>query len=132
MSINDYSEDEDYYSQGFEKKGVVSIWVGLNDRSNEPDADTLQDLCGVGYYRSSDQEGNCFNFEDVGLDKLLIDLSYSKSFLSDALVAAKNKGISSARWVTLQYDFDYNPKKIHRKIADDPVFIGSFYYSTAE
>lgn len=132
MSRNDYSEDDDYYSQGFEKNGVVSLWVGLSDRSTAPDVDTLQDLCGVGYYRIDDQEGNCFNFEEVDLSKLLIGLSYSNSFLSNALTAAKNKGITSARWVTAQYEFEYNPEKVIRPIANDPTFIGAFNYSVAE
>ena len=46
-----------------------------------------------------------------------------------ALAAAKAKGIEKARWVTVQYDFDYDPTKILRKIADDPIFIGSSPYS---
>ncbi len=132
MSKNDYSEDDDYYSQGFEKNGVVSLWVGLGDRSSEPDVDTLQDLCGVGYYKIDDQEGNCFNFDEVDLYNLLKGLSYSDSFLSEALAAAKNIGITNARWVTAQYEFEYNPEKVTRPIAEDPTFIGVFNYSSVE
>lgn len=80
MAIRDYSDDEDYYSQGFEKEGVVSIWVGLEGRGNESNVDTLQDLCGVGYCNIDNQESNCFAFELVDLEKLFGDLSYSDFF----------------------------------------------------
>ena len=128
----DYSDDEDYYSQGFERKGVVSVWFGLNDRSNEPDADTLQDLCGVGYYKVSDQEGNCFDFKFVDIEELLSDLSYSESFLDGVVKAAKNKKVETARWVTVQYDFAYAPERVKRKIEEDPIFIGVFPYSDTD
>ena len=53
MALHDYvSTDEvDYYGQGFESDGVVSVWAGVSDLSDAPDSlDILQDLCGVGYY----------------------------------------------------------------------------------
>lgn len=129
MARIDYSEDDDYYSQGFACEGVVSIWIGLLGDEVDSGADTLQDLCGVGYYRLDDQESNCFDFEIVGVDKLLVDLSYSKSFIANAIEAARKLGIFEARWLTAQYDFDYDPSKVSRPIASDPVFIGSFTYS---
>ena len=93
MPIKDYSEDDDYYSQGFEEDNVVSIWVGLTDDSNDPEElDVLQDLCGVGYYELSDQEGNCFDFKNSSLKDLLLEMSYSKSFIEEALNTAKGKG----------------------------------------
>lgn len=132
MARKDYSDEDDYYSQGFEREGVVSIWIGLLGDEVDSGVDVLQDLCGVGYYRLDDQENNCFDFEIVGVDKLLGGLSYSKSFLASAVDAARKKGLSEARWVTVQYDFDYDPSKVLRPIAADPVFIGSFTYSEDE
>lgn len=130
MPLRDYSEDSDYYTQGFEKAGVVSIWVGVNDAFNDSEElDVLQDLCGVGYYELHNQESNCFDFQVVPLKQLLEEMSYSDSFLEKALSSALRKGIDKARWVTLQYDFNYDPKQVRRVVKNDPVFIGSFPYS---
>ncbi|WP_222616544.1 hypothetical protein [Undibacterium umbellatum] len=67
LARKNYTENNDYYSQDFEKQGVVSLWLGLTDRSLAQDVDTLQDLCGVGYYQLSGQESNSFNYEHVDL-----------------------------------------------------------------
>ncbi|HGJ9256833.1 TPA: hypothetical protein ACJ829_000424 [Acinetobacter baumannii] len=48
MSLNAYSDDNDYYNQGFEKEGIVSIWAGILGEDVDPDLDILRDLCGVG------------------------------------------------------------------------------------
>lgn len=128
MAIRDYSEDDDFYEQGFHKEGSVSIWAGLRV-DDEPDLDVLQDLCGVGYYRLSDQEHYNLGFELVELRELLQPLSYSKSYLEAAIAAAVHRGVGKARWVTVQYDFEYDPSRVLRPIASDPVFIGVFSYS---
>lgn len=129
MSLRDYSDEDDFYSQGLEHDGFVSIWVGFKDDSEDPDGlDVLQDLCGVGYYDLSKQEGNCFDFKSVSVKLLLEEMSYSESFMKAALAAAEAKGLSEALWVTLQYDFEYDPSKVKRKIHDDPIFLGAFPY----
>ena len=133
MSVKDYSETEDYYSQGFEKDDVVSIWVGLLDNSEDShDVDVLQDLCGVGYYDIANQDSNSFDFQSVPLKDLLKDMSYSSSFIEQALAKAKEKGLTNARWVTLQYDFAYDKKNVSRAVASDPVFLGVFSYEEDE
>lgn len=129
MARRDYSNDDDFYSQGFEKKGVVSIWIGTKDRSTERDIDTLQDLCGIGYYRLSDQERNALGQEAGDLGRLLNDLSYSSSFLDQAVFEARSKGVERARTVIAQYDFAYDPTKVSREIDVDPLFLGVFDYS---
>jgi hypothetical protein len=129
MARLDYSEDEDYYTQDFERGGVVSVWLGLSDGSTDLDADVLQDLCGVGYYSLDDQEGNSFDFRLVPVEELLGSLSYSLSFIEAAVTKANAVGLSQARWVTVQYDFAYSPEKVRRPIAADPVFLGVFEYS---
>jgi hypothetical protein len=131
MARRDYSDDEDFYSQGLEKKGLVSVWLGMKDRSAERDIDTLQDLCGVGYYRLSDQESNSFNYEFTDIPLLLADLSYSSSYAEEVIKAAKAKGIEKARRIIVQYDFAYDPAVVTRTIEDDPIFIGVFPYSEA-
>lgn len=79
MARRDYTDDEDFYSQGFDEKDVVSVWLGLKARTEDENIDTLQDLCGVGYYRLSDQESNSFNDEEADISSLLLDISYSPS-----------------------------------------------------
>lgn len=128
MATRDYSDDDDFYSQGFDKKGLVSVWVGLSGKRGIPNLDILQDLCGVGYYRLSDQESFNNGFQLVDLRELLAPASYSESFLDVALTTASKRGLEQARSVTLQYDFAYDPAEVERPIADDPIFIGSFPY----
>lgn len=130
MTTSDSSEDDDFYTQDFERDGVVSVWVGKTDPRLKPDIDTLQELCSVGYYRFSDQEANHVAFQEVPLQSLLRDMSYSASFMDDVLRAAEGKGCLPARRVVLQYDFHYDPAQVTRPIANDPVFIGAFSNKT--
>ncbi len=132
MSTSNASENDDFYTQGFEREGYVSVWVGLSPAEADSNLDVLQELCGVGYYRIDDQEGNSFNFEMVELSQLMKDLSFSESFMLTAIEAAKSKGYEQARWIIVQYDFGYDPCRALKQVASDPVFIGSFPYSTAE
>lgn len=130
MMVTDYSNEEDYYSQGFEKENVVSIWVGTNtNETGDENIDVLQDLCGIGYYDLDEQESNCFEYKSVNLRDLLVEMSYSNTFIEVALAAASNMGITKATWVILQYNFEYNPSRVKRAIAKEPIFIGSFDYS---
>ncbi len=130
MPLRDYeAEDEDdFYGQDFEEEGIVSIWVGLSHDENE-DVDVLQDLCGVGYYDLDNGETNCHEFRKLSVRDLLAPMSYSHSFLEPAVEAAEDLDLHRARWVTLQFDFRYDPSKVKRPIAADPVFLGAFDYS---
>ncbi len=132
MIKNDYSDEDDYYSQNFEKEGFVSIWIGILGGEIDSDLDVLQDLCGVGYYSLDNQESNNINFKMIKLKKLLHDLSYSKSFINDVVNTASKRGIDECRWVIAQYDFDYTISRVKRTVAEDPIFIGSFKYSENE
>lgn len=130
MAIRDYSDDPDFYTQGFAKENTVSIWVGQTTNENDPEGlDVLQDLCGVGYYDLDNQDANCYDFKEVSLRTLLEGTSYSSSFLDLALSEASKRGLLMARWVILQYDFEYDPAKVERQVAPDPVFLGAFPYS---
>jgi hypothetical protein len=57
---------------------------------------------------------------------LLSQLSYSSSFIQDALTAAKHMGITEAYGVMAQFDFAYDPSRVTKPISNDPVFIGYF------
>jgi hypothetical protein len=133
MALKDYKtlDPKDFYGQKFEKKGVASIWIGLMSKKEAgklKGADVLQDLCGVGYYDSDSNENNCYDFKPVAVKKLLQEFSHSQSFLDAALKAAADKGIAKATYAAIQYDFAYNPKKVKRKVAADPAYLGVFPY----
>lgn len=132
MTKPDRSDDDDFYDQDFERDGFVSVWAGELAPRLGHEVDVLQERCGVGYYRLSDQEGNNFDFEEVPLQALIRDMSYSKSFMDNVLRAAEEKGCFQARWVVLQYEFHYDPTKVMRQIADDPIFIGAFPFTTED
>ncbi len=129
MAQRDYSDDDDFYEQNFQKDGVLSVWVSIDTHCVDKDVDTLQDLCGVGYYRLSDQESNHLDHQLIGLPSLLADLSYSKTYSDNVVSAAREKGIEMARWVVVQYDFAYDPAAVTRKVEADPIFLGVFQYS---
>lgn len=124
MAFRDYSEDDDYYEQGFYHEGLVSVWLGLGGDQGE--ADVMQDLCGVGYYDLSDQEIYHFDFKLVPVRDLLEPISFSQSFIDEVIAAATKKGIENARWIAVQFNFEYDPSKVKREIADDPIYVGSF------
>jgi len=131
MPLKNYAteDEEDFYGQNFEVEGFVSIWLGQTIAENDTEElDVLQDLCGVGYYDPDNQEGNCFEFKLVQIRKLLEEISFSESFLTHALEVANRNSINTARWVTVQFDFAYDPNKVKRKIEDDPYFLGVFEY----
>lgn len=130
MARHDYSEDGDYFTQGFEKTGFVSIWLQLKRRNTDESLDALQDLCDVGYYKIDDQESNTLGIEAV-VDLLLKDISYSASFSDHVVSKANAIGIASAYWVLAQFDFAYDPSRVARSISDDLVFIGVFPYAVS-
>ena len=131
MPLEDYSEEDDYYSQGFERGGVVSVWLGINDDAGDSaDIDVLQDLCGVGYYDLSNQESECFEYKLLSISQLLSKISYSQSFASEVVKVAESNGLKEARWAVLQFDFAYDPSIVHRSISNDPKFIGVFNYKS--
>jgi hypothetical protein len=129
MARRDYSEDDDFYTQGFERPGAVSIWVGMSPVSCDPPADVLQDLCGVGYYNLDNQEANSSRPSLTDVGRLLEGISYSASFRVAARARAEELGVGEACWVTVQFDFAYALERISRPVAHDPTFLGVFSYS---
>ncbi len=130
MPLCDHSDDHDFYTQGFERNGVVSVWAGLRPADDRADVDVLQDLCGVGYYALSDQEGQASDGDAVSLGTLIEPLSYASSYLQAVVARAGARGVTHAHWLTVQYDFAYHPMRVTRPITDDPVFLGVFDYRT--
>jgi len=134
MALHNYAEldEDDYYGQPFDQEGVVSIWVGMEDNSNDPPGlEVLPDLCGVGYYDLDANEITHDGFELVPLERLLARLSFASSFVKEAVAVAERRNVAMVRYVVLQYDFAYDPTKVKRAIAKDPIFLGVFPYRTA-
>jgi hypothetical protein len=112
----------------FERRGWVSIWIGLT--SDNQDKDVLKDLCGVDYYDVDYQENIISpNWEMSAIGDLVSKLSYSDSFLDQALEVAQMKGISEARHVIMQLNYKYDPRKVTKEVKSDPIFLGAFRWS---
>ena len=111
-----------------QKPRKLSVWLG--NRRHDPKVDLLRDLCGVAHYDVDFQEVNLDDkrWREQPVKKLLAPLSYSESFIDNVVAAAKEKGFAKALYVIVQYDFSHDPKKVRRKVAPDPVFIGVFDY----
>jgi hypothetical protein len=120
-------------SDYFDEDGVVSIWLGLAKPKRDDKRDILRDLCGVQAYDVDFQEVVAIGeFEEAPVEDILRQLSYSTSFLADAVRAAGTKGIRSAFWAVAQFDYGYDPARVYVPIANDPVFIGCFPWAEAE
>jgi len=111
----------------FEKDNHLSIWIGKEVPDSASGKDILKDLCGVDYYDVDFQEivGD-EDWRDMPIDSLCSRLSYSASYLSEALAAARSLGIQSGRWAVMQLNYDYRPDEVKKPIATDPIFLGSF------
>jgi hypothetical protein len=110
------------------KSPKLSVWVGRV--RHDPKVNLLRDLCGVDHYDLDFQEINVDDkrWREQPVNKLLGPLSYAESFVDAVVAAAKDKGFAKALYVIVQYNFTYDPKKVKRKVASDPVFLGVFDY----
>jgi hypothetical protein len=116
--------------QGLKVKKLrkLSVWVG-NVR-HAPEVNLLRDLCGVDHYDLDSQEINVDDkrWQQQPVATLLGPISYSESFVDNVVAAARDRGFAKALYVIVQYEFTYDPKKVKRKIASDPIFLGVFDY----
>jgi hypothetical protein len=120
----------------FEKKGKVSLWLGVrkpNLKAMEG-VDILKDLCGVSYYDLDEQEVAAIRdtFPRATVAEILRRLSYSSSFLEPASQAAGKKRVRHAYWALAQYEFAYDPKRVRRTVAKEPLFLGVFDWNDSE
>lgn len=88
-----YSDDDDFYEQDFQEKAFFRFWLGISTRGEDNNVDMLQDLCGVGFYRLSEQETNHLDYQLVDIASLLADPSYSTTYVNKVVPAAREKGI---------------------------------------
>ena len=59
-------------------------------------------------------------------------MSYSSSFLEPANQAAAKKKVTHAYGALAQYEFAYDPKRVRRAVAKDPIFLGVFDWNDSE
>ncbi len=112
--------------EDFEQEGVVSLWAFLKpENPADVNKDVLLDFCAVEDYDADFQEGVLCE-EQQPIADLVFQLSGSKSYLDDVVRVAARKGIEKAYGIIAQFDFAYDPTKITKKVAADPVFIGYF------
>lgn len=110
----------------FERDGKVSIWLFRNaEDPADAGKDILKEFCGVDRYDSDFQEGAYFK-EPTILRSLIVNLSYSDSFIDSVLSVTDRLRIQEAFGVIAQFNFEYDPTKVEQPISDDPTFIGSF------
>jgi hypothetical protein len=134
MPLRDYEEldEDDFYGQGFGRRGVVSVWLGTEPPGPyNPKLDVLQDLCGVGFYDHDFTECNIVDAASP-IRAVMKPLSYSRSYVPAVVKAAAKRKIAAIWWVFVQYDFAYNPKRVKRAIADQPIFLGFFRYKAED
>src|SRR5215218_3208752 len=77
---------------------------------------------GVGYYSLDSNEVNLLDGAST-LEAMFGPMSYSESYLPAVLKAAAKRGITACWWAVAQYDFKYDPKRVKRAIATQPVFL---------
>jgi len=112
----------------FEKEGWISVWSGMSAEDREQDI--LKSFCGIDYYDVDFQEILVApDWEVIDSTQLFERLSFADSYLDKLIHAATTKGLVKCRYVVAQFNFKYDPKKVTKPIAPDPVFVGTFRYS---
>jgi hypothetical protein len=116
----------------FRKKGYLSLWVGIIQP--EKGIDVLSDRCGVRSYDIDSQEAISSGRSGklLPVQKLVEKLSYSSTFLAEAIKRTEEMGVKRARYVLCQYDFAYDPDKVQVAIMSDPMFLGVFRWSSGD
>ena len=97
--------------------------------------DVLKDLCGVDSYDLDNQELSAVDddsFPRAAVSEILGMFSYSSSFIEEALERAEQETISHVHWALAQFDFAYDPRRVSRSVAVDPLFLGVFDWNDSE
>jgi hypothetical protein len=125
----------DYYREYY-----VSVWVGQFPSVEAVDAYFTEDYgpdhwkpspfaveLGLGYYPPEYLE---IHFDEETIPRplltLLMEASFSESFLHDAFAAARDQGIYEAQGIALLYNFDYQFKSDWKQTVGPMRFIGAF------
>jgi len=130
------------------RDGMVSVWIAPAiseqeiddylaevedfdpDEENDEPFSRFAEEFGLFWYDHEFLEA-AFESGAVPVEKLLDGASYSKSFLTDAVAAAKNAGLSTGQAAILLYEVAYDPS--HGATSGEQfVFIGAFPYLADE
>jgi hypothetical protein len=136
-----------YDGPHFERKGMVSIWVGvfpsesarkaqLKERygeefEDEPLAEWMGEF-GFGWFDHDQMDTNWDGLKGQPLRDLLGQCSYAASFLERAVAAGSEQGIEESQTALLLYDFKYDPKVTGVTQGKYLRFLGTFRYSDKE
>jgi len=125
----------------FEKKNVLSMWVAIVPLSEIPDAYFQQQEdedenaftpfsrdFGFGAYGLDSLETNIVGERIKTFDQLVGQLSFSKSFVDQAVAAAQKQGLENTQGVFVLYEIDYRPKMAGASTSPYMTFLGSFKY----
>ena len=125
----------------FEKKNVLSMWVAIVPLTEIPDEYFKQQEdedenaftpfsrdFGFGAYGLDSLETNIIGERIKTFDQLVGQLSFSKSFVDQAVAAARKQGREHAQGVFVLYEIDYRPKLAGASTSPYMAFLGSFKY----
>lgn len=131
-----------YGGPDFDAEGVVSIWAAVSPLSRIPDdyfderygddEIPLSRFCedfGFGWFDHDFMDTNISEGRAASIEKLIGQCSYSSSFLDQAVAQANKLRLEKTQWVTLLFDFKYDPKQTGITKSKYVEFVGSFPYS---
>ncbi|PXX44841.1 immunity 22 family protein [Undibacterium pigrum] len=90
--------------------------------------DLLKDLCGVDFCDLDFQECIPALEKTDAIGNLVNQLSYNKSFGSNACSSAQAIGINEIAWVVMQLNFSFDDSQTKKKVSDIVRFLGVFNY----
>lgn len=126
----------------FEAKGTVSIWVATVSWSRVP-ADYFEERYGreddepfsrfsedfgFGYYDHDFVDTNGDTGRAKPVEELLGPCSFSASYLTAAVAAAKRQALDKTAFVFLLHDIAYRPEATGVSRSEFMAFLGSFRY----
>jgi hypothetical protein len=126
----------------FEAKGTVSIWVAIVPRrqipadyfeehhgrgDDEPFSRFSEDF-GFGYYDHDFVDTNGVTGRAKPIEQLLGPCSFSSSYLTEAVSAAKQQGLDRTAFVFLLHNIAYQPEVTGLSRSQYMAFLGSFRY----
>jgi hypothetical protein len=126
----------------FEAKSIVSIWVATVPRSRIPDDyfkehygreddepfSRFSEDFGFGYYDHDFVDTNGVTDRPESVERLLGECSFSASYLTEAVAAAKRQGLDKTEFVFLLHDIAYPPEVTGVFRSEYMAFLGSFQY----
>lgn len=106
----------------FETDGKISLWLFRETADEDLDDDILKTQFGITTYDEDMLEvGGSDEWKMTPLRKVFEPMSYSASWVEDALASAKELGIKKCRRAFFILNFAYDPQKVQNPLPADPV-----------